>query len=98
MNDEFLDNEMDMPTPCEHCGDVFDLNDGCGSDKWYPNIVICEKCHDEEEKEIEEDERWNGLNIEITNALYELDKEENLLTKLDSENIEMIKKLYALLK
>ena len=37
------DDEMDMPTPCQKCGNLFDLNDGVGSEKWFPNTVICEK-------------------------------------------------------
>ncbi len=33
---------MEMPTPCDNCGEVFDLNDG------HPchncNIVFCSEC------------------------------------------------------
>lgn len=31
---------MEMPTPCNRCGDVFDLTDGVG----HNNIVHCEPC------------------------------------------------------
>ena len=79
---------MDMPTPCEHCGETFDLNDGFGSEKWHPNIVICEKCYLIEEKEIEEDERLFDLNIEVSNALYEVQFKE-----LNEENQTTIKEL-----
>ena len=46
--------DFEMPTPCQHCGEIFDLNDGFGSEKWYPNTVICEECYRKEEAEIEE--------------------------------------------
>lgn len=81
--------QMEMPTPCEHCGEIFDLNDGYGSEKWHKNVVICEKCHQEEEAEIEEDERWEEINIEISNALYHL-KEEGAWAKLTDENRALI--------
>ncbi len=42
-----MENEMEMPCPCEDCGDWFDLNDG------YPkrgtNRIICQDCHQREE-------------------------------------------------
>lgn len=89
--------EMEMPTPCTHCGEIFDLNDGYGSEKWHPNTVICESCYEKEKEEIEEDERWETINIDLTNALYGLDKEENLKDRLDSKNIDLIKKIAPLL-
>ncbi len=62
------DEEMDMPCPCQKCGEWFDLNDGRGSQKWYPNTVICEKCAEEEEKEIERDEEITDLRNAISDA------------------------------
>lgn len=94
MNNNF---EMDMPTPCTHCGDIFDLNDGYGSDKWYPNIVICENCYNKEQEEIEEDERWENINTELTNALYSLNQEKDINSRLSAENREQIRKIAALL-
>ena len=87
------DEEMDMPTPCQHCGELFDLNDGGASGKWYPNTIICKQCSDEEDKEIEEDERWETINDEISNALYGLENEENLKSRLDEDNILKILKI-----
>ena len=55
-----MEEEMDIPTPCQHCGELFDLNDGGASSKWYPNTIICPQCSDEEDKEIEEDDRWGN--------------------------------------
>jgi lysyl-tRNA synthetase class I len=89
--------EYDMPVPCEHCGKLFELNDGYASEKWYPNIVICESCHEQEEKEIEEDDRWEDINIDLSNALYGLDKEENIRARLAPDNINLLNKISRLL-
>lgn len=89
--------EMEMPTPCQQCGEVFDLNDGYGSEKWYPNTVICENCYREEENEIEEDERREEINIEISNALHGLDKEANISKLLDEKNKNLILSISKLL-
>ena len=62
--------EMEMPTPCQRCGNWFDLNDGYRSDKWYPNTVICKTCHEEEEKEIEMDEEIQDLKNQYADALF----------------------------
>ena len=98
MYEDFEDEEMDMPTPCANCNEIFDLNDGYGSEKWYPNITICEKCHEDEEAEIEEDERWETINDEIGEALYGMDKDEDFIKRISSENKELILKLASLLK
>ena len=90
--------EMEMPTPCAHCGEIFDLNDGSASDKWYRDTIICEKCSDKEQKEIEEDERWEDINIEVSNALYSLDEEKNIKNLLSKENQELIMKITNNLK
>ena len=93
----YENEEMEMPTPCEHCGEWFDLNDGYGSEKWHPNTVICENCYEKESEEIEEDDHWESINIDLTNALYGLEKKENLRDRLDCDNIDLIKKIAALL-
>ena len=59
--------EMEMPCPCNICGEWFDLNDGFGSKKWYPNTVICEPCYQDEKIEIEDDELEQRLLINIGN-------------------------------
>ena len=74
---------MEMPTPCERCGDLFDLLDGKVSPR-SPRIVICEECADQEEEQIEEEEEIQELKDEIAEAkdtierntrrLYELEK------------------------
>lgn len=67
-----LDEEMEMPCKCQHCGDWFDLNDGYGSTKWYPSVVICEKCKEEEDAEIEQDEEVAELRDTMSDAEYTL--------------------------
>jgi hypothetical protein len=84
------DYEFEMPTPCPHCGKTFDLNDGYGSEKWHPDIVICASCYREEEAEIEEDKRWENINIDLSNTLYGLDKEEGIWEKLTEDNRKLI--------
>jgi hypothetical protein len=84
--------EMEMPTPCSACGEIFDLNDGRGSEKWYPDTIICRECSDREQSEIEEDERWEGINNEISDAMYELKYEEDV-SKLSEENKKALKSI-----
>jgi hypothetical protein len=81
-DEESESEEMEMPTPCTHCKKIFDLNDGYGSDKWYPNIVICEACHREEEKEIERDEEIQELKETISNAEYDIKQAKARLKEL----------------
>jgi hypothetical protein len=88
------DYGFEMPTPCQNCGETFDLNDGRCSEKWYPNTVICENCWDKEQEEIEEDERWEDANIDVSNALY-IFKEEGAWHKLTEENKKLIKQIIA---
>lgn len=84
-----MEENYEMPTPCIHCGEIFDLDEGYGSEKWHKDIIICKKCHDAEEQEIENDERWETINAEVSDALYEL-KEEGAWQKLTKENRELI--------
>lgn len=60
-------DEMEMPCPCSKCGEWFDLTDGFGSKKWFPNIVICEPCYQDEKIEIEDDELEQRLLTNIAN-------------------------------
>lgn len=62
------DVEMDMPTPCQNCGRIFELHDGCGSRKWHPGTVICEDCGKEEDEEIALDEEISDLKEAIADA------------------------------
>ena len=73
---------MEMPTPCNHCGKIFDLNDGYGSEKWYPNIIICEPCHYKEEAEIEREEEIENLIEAIRDAEWTLKYSQERLKEL----------------
>jgi hypothetical protein len=65
---ETPDHNMEMPCQCQKCKGWFDLHDGVGSDKWFPNTVICEQCGDIEQKEIEVEEEIEELKNEIEDA------------------------------
>lgn len=85
MAHETPDHNMEMPTRCQKCGGWFDLNDGVGSTKWYPNTVICEECGEEEDKEIEQDERVEELKSEITDLEWNIDDDKKRLEELKEE-------------
>lgn len=74
---------IEMPTPCIHCGDIFDLNDGWPSDKWYKNTTICDKCYQEEKEEIERDEELEHWLEVKENAEYDLREAKASLKKLN---------------
>lgn len=80
-----LDEEMEMPCPCQHCGEWFDLHDGSGSQKWHEGTVICKMCHREEEKEIERDEEVEELQNEISDAEHTLAHARKRLKELGVE-------------
>jgi hypothetical protein len=61
-------DEFEMPTPCEHCGNIFDLNDGYGSEKWHKGITICQLCYELEEQEMGRDEEIEDLKNQISDA------------------------------
>ncbi|MBD8081111.1 hypothetical protein [Chryseobacterium caseinilyticum] len=89
---------MEEPTLCIHCDEWFDLSDGYGSEKWHDNTIICRNCHIKEEVEIEADDRWESINIDLVNALYDLDKEKELANRLQPCNKAKILLLAELLK
>jgi hypothetical protein len=64
--------EMEMPTPCQNCDCIFDLNDGIGSEKWFPNTVICPACGNLERDEIKQDEETEEFAEQAINAMYDL--------------------------
>ena len=80
-----LDDEMEMPTPCQKCGGIFDLNDGHGSVKWFPNTVICQNCGEEEEKEVERDEEIEDLKSQIDEANFTIREARSRLIELGVE-------------
>lgn len=74
---------MEMPVNCQHCTKIFDLNDGYASEKWYPNIVICEPCHEKEYKEIAIDEEIADLKIELEDAKFDCERITKRLKELN---------------
>lgn len=80
--------EMEMPTPCQKCGEIFDLLDGMGSLKWFPNTTICESCGDEESKEIERDEEITEHKERIESAVWDINDAIKQLAALDYHEIE----------
>ncbi len=74
--------EFEMPTPCQKCGKWFDLNDGLGSTKWYPNTLICEDCGHQEREELERDEEIEDLKTQIEDAEYTIKEARARLVEL----------------
>lgn len=70
--EEYEFDEDSMPVPCQNCGEWFDLNDGYGSELWFPNTVICHTCYNTESNEIERREIITEALREIENAEYTL--------------------------
>lgn len=64
------EDDFEMPTPCQHCGKIFDLNDGVGSTRWHPNTVICGSCGKKEDDEIEQDEEIQHIQNSIEDAEF----------------------------
>ncbi|OHT44448.1 coiled-coil domain-containing protein [Flavobacterium tructae] len=60
--------EMEMPTPCQKCDNWFDLNNGVGSERWYPRTVICSECGEKEQNIIELESDIDDLQIELDEA------------------------------
>lgn len=87
MTIEFTEDEMEMPTPCRSCGEWFDLNDGYGSEKWYPNTVICKTCREEEEREIEREDHIQYLIEQICDAKTTLSECKSALRKFGIEMV-----------
>lgn len=86
-----MEEEFEMPTPCQCCGDIFDLNDGIGSEKWYPGTVICETCARIEEKEIEIDDEIENCKNNLSDAEWTIKDETKNLEELS----EKLKKIEA---
>lgn len=110
---EFIDGEfeyehsefddMEMPTPCQKCDNWFDLNDGVGSEKWYPRTVICPECGEKEQTIVELENEIEDLQIEleeaegdIVSANESITSANNLIASNTSKIIELKNKLKVL--
>ena len=85
---------------CKCCNELFTLDNECDylvndpdSKRLHPDSIFCRQCIDKVRAEIEEDERWETINNEISNVLYDLENEENLKGRLDEDNILKILKI-----
>jgi hypothetical protein len=74
-----MEFDIEMPTPCQHCGVIFDLDDGVGSESWYPGTVICETCADIEQSEIEVLDYIQMCELEIEDAKWQIKHSEREL-------------------
>jgi hypothetical protein len=68
-----MEFDIEMPTPCQHCGVIFDLHDGTTSELWYPNTIICDSCGDIEEREVELQDEMENLQLEIDDAEWTIE-------------------------
>lgn len=64
--------ELEMPTPCTECGDIFELLDGRRNPRGG-SVVICSDCADKADEEIERAEEIEELREEIENAEYDIE-------------------------
>ena len=78
-----METEMEMPTPCQKCGEIFDLNDGISSEKWYIDTVICESCGRIEADEMEKDEEIQDLKAGIEDAVFTIKENHARLKELE---------------
>lgn len=92
----FYNYELDMPTPCQKCGDIFDLNDGYGSKKWFSNTTICKSCHHIEEIEIEFDEEIEDLKNQIEDAEITITDAKERLRVIDPDGDVQVKEIEKL--
>lgn len=93
-------DEDSMPVPCQKCGEWFDLNDGCRSDKWFPMTVICYDCSRDEETEMDFDNEIeiiknsiDDYKTTIENCKEEIEHSEKQI-KENEERLEEIYKTY----
>jgi hypothetical protein len=82
---ETPDHNMEMPTPCQKCGGWFDLLNGVGSDKWFPNTVICEQCAEIEQQEMEVEEQIEELKSDIEDAELTIKDGKERLVELEAQ-------------
>jgi len=94
MEDEF--EEMEMPTPCQKCDQWFDLNDGVGSEKWFPRTVICPECGEKEQQIIDIENDIEDLQDEIEQAEEDIQIANQTITEHKPKIEELKEKLKQL--
>ena len=78
---------------CKCCNEIFTLDNECDSKRLHTDSIFCKQCVDKVRAEIEENDRWETINNEISNALYDLENEDNLKGRLSEDNILKILKI-----
>lgn len=77
---------MEMPTPCNNCGELFDLHDGKVSPRYPPvgadRIIICESCADKEQEEVDREEEIAELKEQIADYEYTLNAARERLAEI----------------
>ena len=73
--------ELDMPTPCTECGEIFDLHDGRRNPRGGNN-VICSECADRADEESERAEEIMALWSEIEEAKFTIKAAKGRLREL----------------
>lgn len=91
-----FEEEMEMPTPCQKCGEWFDLNDGVGSEKWFPRTVICSECGEKEQQIIEIETDIEDLQDEIDQAEESITSANETITENTGKITELREKLKTL--
>lgn len=74
------DDRMEAPCMCR-CGNWFDLDDGCRSER-FKNELICEECSKTEEEEIERQEEIDELIEGLSEAEWTIRFNHRRLTEL----------------
>lgn len=91
-DDSYTDG-MEMPTPCESCGQWSDLHDMVGSDKWYRDIVICRECGELEDEEIELDDDIENEQNTLSDAEWQVKESTKELERLRVKRVELESKI-----
>jgi len=93
--------EMEMHTPCQKCGEWFDLNDGKASEKWFIQTIICSDCGEKERIIIELESDIEDYQDELEEAQDDIvSAEESILSANQTikDNTDKINELKEQLK
>lgn len=88
--------EMEMPTPCQKCGEWFELNDGAASEKWFPRTIICPECGEKEQNIIEVEQDISDMQDEIDQAQDSITEATETISENTGKILELKEKLKIL--
>lgn len=72
---------MEMPTPCENCGQIFDLDEGTD----FAGTIYCAECGDDFVAKEEKEDELNDAKESLKNAKTEVIYWECMVEKLQKE-------------